>query len=277
MRTHLYNNKVLGGTKALLSLLPLCLFTVSMLLTACSNISEDERFVYVKPADVKRRVLIEDFTGQRCVNCPAAHEEIERLQQQYGESNVIAVSIHGGALSVKSTATIVGLWTELGDQYNKSAGVESWPAGLINRAGGLLDVPQWAAKVYEEVQKTTPVSGIEFVNVVKGDRLSFDVNVSSLEDLFCKLQLWIVEDGIVAPQQMGDGSMNRNYVHNNVFRGTITDFAGDDLALLAGKTTQVSYSMAFNEEWNRENLAILAIVSNKNGVLQVAKIKLKDL
>ena len=83
---HIYNNKVTGGAKAILSLLPLCLFAAVMLLASCDNISEDERFIYVKPADVKRRVLIEDFTGQRCVNCPAAHEEIDRLQEQYGDS-----------------------------------------------------------------------------------------------------------------------------------------------------------------------------------------------
>ena len=276
MRIHIYN-KVIDGAKALLSLLPLCLFAASMFLSSCDNISEDERYIYVKPADVKRRVLIEDFTGQRCVNCPAAHEEIERLQEQYGDTTVIAVSIHGGALSVKSTATIVGLWTELGEQYNKSAGVESWPSGLINRTGGLQDAPQWAAKVYEEVQKTTPVSSIDFMNVVKGEQVSFDVSVSSFEDLTCKLQLWIVEDGIVAPQQMGDGTMNRTYVHNNVLRGTITEFSGDNLSLFAGLSTQESYKASFDAGWNRDNLAIVAIVSNSTGVLQVVKKKLSDL
>lgn len=259
----------------MLALLPLSL-TVVMLLSACSHIDEDERFIYVKPADVMRRVLIEDFTGQRCVNCPAAHELIEQLQQQYGDTTIIAVSIHGGALSVKSTPTIVGLWTEQGDQYNKDNNVETWPAGLINRSGGLLDVAQWSAKVYEEVQKTTPVERITISNVVKGERLSFDVNLSALENINGKLQLWVIEDGIVAPQQMGDGSMNRNYVHNNVFRTSITPLAGDDIAIPAGRETTLPYSTAFNEAWNRDNLAIVAIVSNSSGVLQVVKKKLKD-
>ena len=37
-------------------------------LMACSHIDEDERLIYVKPVAASRNVLIEDFTGQRCVN-----------------------------------------------------------------------------------------------------------------------------------------------------------------------------------------------------------------
>ena len=154
--------------------------------------------------------------------------------------------------------------------------METWPAGLINRSGGLLDVAQWSAKVYEEVQKTTPVESITISNVAKGERLSFDVNLSALENINGKLQLWVIEDGIVAPQQMGDGSMNRTYVHNNVFRTSITPLAGDDIAIPAGRETTLPYSTTFNEAWNRDNLAIVAIVSNSSGVLQVVKKKLKD-
>ena len=46
------------------------------LLLACSNIDESERFIYVPPIDAQRAVLIEDFTGQACVNCPAASDVI---------------------------------------------------------------------------------------------------------------------------------------------------------------------------------------------------------
>ena len=75
---------------------------------------------------------------------------------------------------------------------------------------------------------------------------------------------------------MGDGSMNRTYVHNNVFRTSITPLAGDDIAIPAGRETTLPYSTTFNEAWNRDNLAIVAIVSNSSGVLQVVKKKLKD-
>ena len=35
---------------------------------SCTEIDENDRLIYVKPAEIKKHVLIEDFTGQRCVN-----------------------------------------------------------------------------------------------------------------------------------------------------------------------------------------------------------------
>ena len=84
-------------------------YIAAMLLAACSYIEEDERLIYVKPAEVKRHVLLEDFTGQRCINCPKASDEIKALQEQYGEENVIAVGIHSGPLGFHSTDKYVGL------------------------------------------------------------------------------------------------------------------------------------------------------------------------
>lgn len=36
---------------------------MALTLTSCSEIDENERIIYVKPAEVKKHVLIEDFTG----------------------------------------------------------------------------------------------------------------------------------------------------------------------------------------------------------------------
>ena len=52
-----------------------------MMLTACDEVAEEDRLVYVKPPEVARCTVIEDFTGQRCINCPAVSAEIEKLQE----------------------------------------------------------------------------------------------------------------------------------------------------------------------------------------------------
>ena len=83
-------------TILLLSLLPL--------LFSCDYIDENERFIVVDShfeqpdtESVVKNVLLEDFTGQRCVNCPRGSEVIEQLQEAYPE-RLIAVGIHGGPL-----------------------------------------------------------------------------------------------------------------------------------------------------------------------------------
>ena len=93
-------------------------------MVSCSDIDENDRFTYVRPANVSRAVLIEDFTGQLCVNCPNANDAIHQLQEQYGDSNVIAVGIHSGPRGFKGNSRFVGLATTLGDEYYTHFGAE---------------------------------------------------------------------------------------------------------------------------------------------------------
>ena len=47
------------------------------LLFSCSEvIPEDERYEELPAIEAKRRILLEDFTGQFCSNCPEAHKVI---------------------------------------------------------------------------------------------------------------------------------------------------------------------------------------------------------
>ena len=75
---------------------------VALMLISCDEVSRDDRLTFVEPPEAGRAVLIEDYTGQYCVNCPRATEEIERLVEQYGDSVVIAVAIHSGPFSKKT-------------------------------------------------------------------------------------------------------------------------------------------------------------------------------
>lgn len=78
------------------------LLAVVALLTGCDSVGSDERLIEVPAATVQRNVLIEDFTGQRCIFCPAASETIAEQQKLYGADKLIAVAFHAGPLAVKS-------------------------------------------------------------------------------------------------------------------------------------------------------------------------------
>ena len=84
----------------------LYILTLLPLFFACSHIADDEQLIYVapnipddpnpnSPTSTLRTVLLEDFTGQKCVNCPKGTKVIEQLQEAYGDY-FIAVGIHGG-------------------------------------------------------------------------------------------------------------------------------------------------------------------------------------
>ena len=83
------------------------------LLASCDPVDSDKRFVEVPAATIQRNVLIEDFTGQRCIYCPGATDAITELQTTYGADKLIAVAIHAGPLAVKPTPISLGLRTDV--------------------------------------------------------------------------------------------------------------------------------------------------------------------
>lgn len=248
------------------------LFMTALLMAACSHIDEDERLIYVKPAPVERCVLIEDFTGQRCVNCPSAAEEIEKLIEQYGDA-VIAVSIHSGPLGFHTNSRFYGLSTDVGDDYYNHWNLEYQPVGLIDR-GTPAEYTAWGTLIREELQKTAPVEIELSVTVTDSLELSVHTAVKGVDgDTHGKLQLWVVEDNITAFQMMGDGTRNDNYTHRHVFRAAVNGQWGEDITVNEGYYEERDNSIVLNNEWNPENLSVVAFVYNDKGVLQVARAK----
>ena len=55
-------------------IIPLLIASVAILLSSCANVDEGDRYIKVESSEAKRSVLVEEFTGQKCINCPEAHE-----------------------------------------------------------------------------------------------------------------------------------------------------------------------------------------------------------
>ncbi len=245
----------------------------ALLMAACSYIDEDERLIYVKPAPVERCVLIEDFTGQRCVNCPNAAEEIEKLIEQYGDA-IIAVSIHSGPLGFHTNARFYGLSTDIGDDYYNHWNLEYQPVGLIDR-GAPVEYTAWGALIREELQKTAPVEIGLNVSLDDDFKLSIRTEVKGVDgDTQGKLQLWIVEDNITAFQMMPGNIRNDDYTHRHVFRAAVNGQWGEDVEVQEGYTVSNNHLITLSDEWKVENLSVIAFVYNNSGVLQVTKTKL---
>ena len=245
-------------------------------LSSCDTKELDERFTYVKPMSVGRNVLIEDFTGQRCVNCPNATLEIERLQDYYGADTVIAVGIHSGPFAKTSRGVPYPLYTETGDEYFNYWRVESQPKGVVDRLG-TSEYTAWGSVVREELSRTAPLS-LSVTASYNPSTGSADIDVTSMGidgNSTGKLQGWLIEDGVVAFQYMPDGSTNREYVHNHVFRCAVNGTWGTDFSIAEGQTKSEHLTYALNEEWVPGNMSVVAFVYNNAGVLQVTKGKLQ--
>lgn len=243
-------------------------------LSSCSDLDEQDRFVYIKPADAARKVLIEDFTGQKCVNCPKATDEIHHLQETYGEDNVIAVGIHSGPLGFAGNKKFVGLLTDLGNTYYYHWGLDHQPVGLVNREAP-SDYPAWQGQVQRLIAQKAPVS-LAISNDYNADSRMVSITVSSegtTGTTAGKLQIWLIEDGITAMQMMPDGKNNLEYVHNHVLRAAVNGDWGTDFTIHEGEEKAQTFTYQLDEKWVPENVSVVAFVYTDSGVAQVEKAK----
>lgn len=244
-----------------------------MALASCNTqVDQDERLEYVKPAAVGKNVLLVDFTGQRCVNCPYATEEIERLQEEYGADTVIAVGMHSGPLGFYTRNNVLGLRTHTGDNYYNQWAIEHQPQGVIDYHGK-SDYTSWAGIVNEELKRTAPVD-ISIAVANGGASASGTVTLTGLDgDVAGNLQLWVTEDSITAFQLMPSGASNMEYVHNHVFRAAVNGESGQPVTVEEGDTTVVDFSFDYDASWVPSHLWVIAFVYNSTGVLQVKRAK----
>lgn len=255
---------------------------LAALLGSCDPVGEEDRLIYVPPAEVNRSVLIEDFTGQRCINCPTATEEIEKLRAEYGEDAVIPVAIHSGPFGHRTTMTSarLPLCTETGDEYYKHWNITSQPGVKINRGEPVYSINQYATEVRKALAQKTP---LDLTLVPQYDpttrTVAIAVEAMASEDLSGKLQVWVTENNIVESQMMPDGTQNTEYRHQHVFRTSATaDIYGADIALAEGIAKTISYQVTLDEAWKADDISIVAFVSNDaQGVLQVVQTPLKTI
>lgn len=130
-------------------------FALMFVMTSCDKLDEP----FKKEVNIEatgRVVLLEDYTGVRCVNCPAAAEIAHELQETFGESLVV-MGVHAGFYS-NPYGNYPDFRTEAGKEwYEDYFGFQSNPIGTINRvkgdAGYGFNDGEWPTKVAEELAK----------------------------------------------------------------------------------------------------------------------------
>ena len=262
----------------------LTLVTLVVLLGACDEVAVDERLTYVEPPEAERAVLIEDYTGQYCVNCPRATEEIERLIEQYGDSVVIAVAIHSGPFSKdKSTGEFTPLYTEVGNLYFTTWNLSSQPVGLVDRLFGSmpLNYTDWGGGVNYELtdpaRSKAPVlfqTKADYEAETRQTRVEVQTIGLDSDRVSGKLQVWLVEDSIDSFQLMPDGTTAEHYNHMHVLRASVNDPWGDDIAVGHGEVAIKDYTITMDPAWEPRHCSVVTFLYDADGVRQVAKTRL---
>lgn len=271
--------------------------------TACDDIDEADRFtigpeerVTIEAENItvevdgqeftyrtEHRILIEDFTGWRCVNCPnMANFLANNIENLYPS---VVVSLHPSSNTLSNTDKApFDLSCSLADEIANSlagsniASSMSLPAvsldqteyeGQVLHSGDTTSVYntlRTLAKVLYSnynIYSSPPVNLA--INVEKGTEGNFQISTLIVPEQYytmdVRLQLWLLESGVEAYQSTQSGMVS-NYVNNHVLRMAINGNAGEKLTL-TGDNMVLKHSISFAElEYISDYCSVVAIVSD---------------
>ncbi len=247
-----------------------------------------------------KKVLLEDYTGHQCGNCPAAAIVADNLGNQYKDT-IIVLAVHAGFFSRTNATYPTSYTTTAGNDWDGSSGfgvsAVGNPNGMVNR------------KVYPSftlIQKETawPAS----VAVAKNDPFIVRVELTTNYDTSAKalnvktklkfaatyandvkLNLVVMQDSLVGDQK--DYSVNPDHVYDYKFmhmlRGDINGSWGvtaklapiavNDSAVVENNNFSVNSLFTPQIPFNDKKLYVVAIVYDAitREVLQVEKVKIR--
>ncbi len=232
----------------------------------------DTSYVETPVADAElKNVVVEEFTGVRCPNCPQGHVIIANIKAA-NPGRVVAVSLHpenslGRPYSFSNEDFQNDKAQSLFD-YLVPVGFE--PAAAIDRklfSGQnyvLLDKGLWSNYVSQQIAEVPPVnlllsktydSTTRQLTVVA--ELHYTQNLTEQN----KLTILLSESDIINPQLNGS-DIDTFYNHKEVMRDFITNTQGDLITQPtdAGRVVRKIYKTVLNAAWNTEHLNILAYV-----------------
>lgn len=258
--------------------------------TACDKIPEDETRVASDLGEWQgKTVVLEDFTGVGCVNCPKAAITAHGLQTLMGDK-LIVVELHattewvGERLTAPREDNDPDLRSEDARVYSTYWKVPSLPKGLINRQQApteTLKNDDWrgaAIKVYSEV----PAATIEATATLSGSTITVEAKGSFpqayQEDGEIRVLAMVLEDGFSVTQVV-PGDEQSGYIHNHVLRKTIDNAWGVkvlDARPAANSMYNYTGTVSVESNWNKANLSVAVLLCNNETkeILNAAKVKL---
>lgn len=273
---------------------------ILLMTQACDKIDEPYSRKTVTPPDTSgavQKVLLEDYTGHKCPNCPEATFMALDLVEQY-EGKVIVMAVHAGFFSWPGATGhyTADYRTDEGDELDVFFGVSAQgnPKGLINRIGSgterVIPPGEWDEMVASEVAKE-PVLTLELDHnyAAASGTLNLDVNIEFLaaSDATYNLCAFIIEDSIQSPQMNNEPSIGPtpdwlDYWHRHMLRGSMNGTWGqqvNDAAVTDGEIITVTCDpYQLDNTWVDDHCSLIVFVYNTETfeIMNVEEVKIKS-
>ncbi len=245
-----------------------------------------------------RNILLEDFTGHRCVNCPAAAVNAKLLEDA-NPGRVFVASVHastsGAFQAVNPPEFTMDFQTTAGTTYaNEIPGFLGNPTGTINRQD---ESPifnshwyfdnDWSNAINTQLT-SAPFSAnlqLEYNYFAQTNALFIHTESEFKSNLTgdYNLIIYLVRDTVIAPQEYS-GSIDHHYHHHAVLSDNINGTWGT--SIVSGNATNGDiyyndYSFQLpdpssDSTYNINNLSLITYLCERNTfeVIQVIKTEL---
>jgi len=253
--------------------------------------------IWTQNTNTQKNVLLEDYTGQLCTNCPAAADIAHNLETN-NPDQVIVVSLHAsntGAFQATEPPEFVNdFTTEAGDTYaNEMDGFLGNPMGCVNRnLDGFGNTvwyfsTDWATGVDAEKILDPKINlqlQYNYFAATRGLFIHTETEVlSDLNDTY-NLIVFLVRDTVISPQKLNNGTVEEEYHHHAMLTDNINGTWGTQIISGVASTGDKLYNNFSYEVPNSDstfaisNLSLVTFVCNRStyAVEQVIKTELEE-
>lgn len=233
-----------------------------------ANNNTKELYINVIGKEFVRNILIEEFTTERCPNCPfgtrTLHSALDLLNDEYN-GRLNTVCHHAGYftdwLTVGASEDLLWLFNAGGSTY--APAFMSDRMGVWNNPGTAEDMAEIFRKrldqpAYAEVQLEAEYNNEEGILTVTatGER----------SRIFCenapRIGVYVVENNINAKNQGGHSGTDP-YIHQHVLRNYNAAY-GEEIVWNEDNTFEYICTLDIKANWKTEDMEIIAFICDYN-------------
>lgn len=211
--------------------------------------------------DFARKVLITQFTGTACSNCPRVITMLKSfMSSPYYAEKAIWTACH--RYNSDDPAY-------LNEALNTAVNVNSYPWVVLDMNASLKtssgDVNVFSSMFDKEYEAEKAKAALSAVAILDEDLFIVKAGVKAAEDGEFRVAMWLLEDGIVGAQAGGDKSFN---THNNCIRlvqgkNGNRDYSGKSFNLTKGQSDEQISIFKLTPKMVAENCHVVVMVSTK--------------
>lgn len=252
--------------------------------------------IWVENTNTLRNVLLEDYTGHTCTNCPPA-AVIAKGIENANTNRVFVMSVHasttGGFQEPELPELPLDHRTEAGNEYATVFNIIANPLGVLNRrannSGDYYSFSSdWNSIIASELSKTLDINiqvQYNYYPATNGLFLHTETEVLNEVTEDYDIISCLIRNDLEAPQKDVGGVLVEEYDHHSVLTDNINGIWGTPI-INGGESAGTKIYNDFTYQiqdatndtsFNIENLSIITFISNRNTyeVMQVIKTNLQ--